>query len=141
MKSQPVSVPTKPPEEVLTLADAGQLPLEANGSNNGPSRSPSRLPKVRGWSKRAKLLALAVILLVVGSAGAAGYVLIAKPFQNSRTDLVTHKVQYGRLELTIVERGALESANNHDIVCRVKARSQTAQTSTTIKSLVDDGSH
>ncbi len=35
----------------------------------------------------------------------------------------------------------MESANNHDITCRVKARSQTAQTSTTIKSLTDDGTH
>jgi HlyD family secretion protein len=44
------------------------------------------------------------------------------------------------LELTIVERGALDSANNHDIVCRVKARSQGSQTSTNIKWVIDDGS-
>jgi multidrug efflux pump subunit AcrA (membrane-fusion protein) len=145
MKSQPASVPTKQPEEILTPAgaalEAGPQPLETNGSTNGSSRRPSRLPKARTWNRRTKVLALAVLLLVVGSAGAAGYLLIAKPFQNARTDLVVHKVQYGRLELTIIERGALESANNHDIICRVKARSQTAQTSTTIKSLVDDGSH
>ncbi len=69
-------------------------------------------------------------------------IIIAKPFQRDiRTDLVTHPVHYGRLELTIVERGALESANNHDIVCRVKAKSQQSQTSTTIKWIIDDGSH
>jgi HlyD family secretion protein len=81
------------------------------------------------------------LILVLGGAASGAYLLVAKPFQNSRTDLITHKVKYGRLELTIVERGALESANNHDIVCRVKARSQTSQTSTTIKTLVDDGTH
>jgi HlyD family secretion protein len=43
--------------------------------------------------------------------------------------------------LSIVERGALESAKNTDIVCRVKARSQTSQNSTTIKWVIDDGSH
>jgi HlyD family secretion protein len=43
--------------------------------------------------------------------------------------------------LTVVERGALESANNADIVCRVKARNQQSQTSTTIKWVIDDGSH
>jgi multidrug efflux pump subunit AcrA (membrane-fusion protein) len=116
--------------------------LETNGSNGSQSRLPSRLPRARGWSKRTKLLvALAAVLLVGGGGVAAGWVMISKPFQASRSDLILHKVQYGRLEITIVERGALESANNHDIVCRVKARSQTAQTSTTIKSLVDDGTH
>jgi multidrug efflux pump subunit AcrA (membrane-fusion protein) len=66
---------------------------------------------------------------------------VAKPFRSARTDLILHKVNYGRLELTIVERGALESANNHDIVCRVKAKSQQTQNSTTIKSLVEEGTH
>src|SRR5207245_6941345 len=55
------------------------------------------------------------------------------------SDLVTHKVHYSPLEFTIVERGALESANNHDIVCRVKAKNQQTQTSTTIKWIIDDG--
>jgi multidrug resistance efflux pump len=50
-------------------------------------------------------------------------------------------VRYGRLPITIVERGALESANNRDIVCRVKARAQGTQNSTTIKWVIDDGSH
>ncbi|HEV2950011.1 MAG TPA: hypothetical protein VGX70_21720, partial [Gemmataceae bacterium] len=69
-------------------------------------------------------------------------VFVTKPFaKDIRTDLVTHKVHFGRLELTIVERGALESANNHDIVCRVKAKSQQSQTSTTIKWIIDDGTH
>jgi HlyD family secretion protein len=69
------------------------------------------------------------------------YAVVWNPLRGHRADLVTHRVEYGRLELTIVERGALESANNADIVCRVKARSQQAQTSTSIKWVVDDGSH
>jgi multidrug resistance efflux pump len=74
--------------------------------------------------------------------GALLLVFVTKPFASTaRTDLVTHKVKYGKLELTIVERGALESANNNDIVCRVKAKSQQSQVSTTIKWIIDDGSH
>src|SRR5260370_6402778 len=105
----------------------------------GPSRRPSRIPKARRLSRRSKILiALGVCFLVLV---AGGVVIWAKPFKHDvRADLVTHKVQFGRLELTIVERGALESANNHDIVCRVKAKNQQSQTSTTIKWIIDDGS-
>jgi multidrug resistance efflux pump len=85
--------------------------------------------------------------VVVGGAGflgvaaiVVGYIIIQKPFRQTRTDLVTHKVRYETLELTIVERGALESANNSDIYCRVKARSQNATSATTIKTVIDDGS-
>lgn len=103
---------------------------------------PSRLPKATRWSKRTKILLwLAIALFLLGSAGGSVYVAVAKPFKDLRTDLITHRVQYDRLELTVVERGALESTNNHDIVCRVKARSQGSQTSTTIKWIIDDGSH
>jgi multidrug resistance efflux pump len=79
---------------------------------------------------------------VLGILGIATvYALVWRPFRGARPDLLTHRVEYGRLELTIVERGALESATNADVVCRVKARSQQSQTSTTIKWVVDDGSH
>src|SRR5882672_9571303 len=138
MTSQPVSAPAAPPVEMPTtpVREASRIPVEANG----PSRRPSRLPKARRWSRRSKiLLALGFGLLVLGG---LLLVFVTKPFaKDIRTDLVTHKVGYGRLELTIVERGALESANNHDIVCRVKAKSQQSQTSTTIKWIIDDGSH
>ena len=91
-------------------------------------------------SNRSKILLAAAASVVL--LGVVVGIIVAKPFaRDPRTDLVTHKVKYGRLELTIVERGALESANNHDIVCRVKAKSQQSQTSTTIKWIIDDGSH
>jgi multidrug resistance efflux pump len=80
-------------------------------------------------------LGISVLIL-----GAGALVVVAKPFaKDIRTDLVTHKVGYSPLEFTIVERGALESANNHDIVCRVKAKNQQSQVSTTIKWIIDDG--
>lgn len=79
------------------------------------------------------ILALAVLV--------AAYVWVKKPFQKTRTDLVTHKVGYQTLELTIVERGALESANNSDVYCRVKAKAQGTTVASTIKWVIDDGSH
>src|SRR5438445_7698786 len=137
MKSQPLSVSPAAQDPNLdpVVLDASRLPQETNGA----SRSLSRLPRARSWSKRTKILLTLGLILVLGGAASGAYLLVAKPFQNSRTDLIWHKVKYGRLELTIVERGALESANNHDIVCRVKARSQGSQVSTTIKSVIDDG--
>jgi multidrug resistance efflux pump len=38
----------------------------------------------------------------------------------ARADLIFHTVRYGPLELTIVERGTLESAKNADIYCKIK---------------------
>jgi HlyD family secretion protein len=77
--------------------------------------------------------------VVVGSGAGTTYLVVAKPA--ARTDLILHPVRYGRLELTIVERGALESSNNHDVVCRVKARAQGSQNATTIRWVIDEGTH
>src|SRR5947209_667936 len=105
-----------PPAPLVEELNPDLATPETNGSSNGKSRMPSRLAKRRGWTKRGKiLLTLGIVLFVALCGGGASYVLIAKPFQTERTDLVKHKVRYGTLELTIVERGALESANNHDI--------------------------
>jgi multidrug efflux pump subunit AcrA (membrane-fusion protein) len=43
------------------------------------------------------------------------------------------------LRLTIVERGALESADNRDVVCRVKAGTKGSTVASTIKWVIDDG--
>src|SRR5438128_9788138 len=44
-----------------------------------------------------------------------------------RTDLLYHRVHREPLELTVVERGALESADNRDVVCRVRAGTKASQ--------------
>ncbi len=60
--------------------------------------------------------------------------------QAARADLILHTVGYGNIQLTITERGQLESADNKDIVCRVKARSANSTMATTIRWVIDDGS-
>lgn len=44
-----------------------------------------------------------------------------------------------KMQLSIVERGALESSENSEIVCRVKASGKGSTVSTTIKWIIDDG--
>ena len=56
----------------------------------------------------------------------------------NRPDLLLHTVKHEDLDLTVVERGTLESADNRDIICRVKAGSK-GNYATTIKWVIDDG--
>jgi multidrug resistance efflux pump len=133
MKSEPATVastPDSPP------------PLEALPATNNGSPSPgrSRLPRAAGWSNRAKLLAAAGAILVLSLGSVGAYSLFHNPLGATRPDLVWHTVKYDRLELTIVERGALESARNNDIYCRVKAGSKNTTVASQIKMVIDDGS-
>lgn len=56
----------------------------------------------------------------------------------NRPDLILHTVKTENLDLTVVERGTLESADNKDIICKVKAGSK-GNYATTIKWVIDDG--
>lgn len=56
----------------------------------------------------------------------------------NRADLLLHSVGYEPLQVSIVERGALESASNSDITCRVKAKTQGG-VATSIKWVIDEG--
>ncbi len=81
-------------------------------------------------------MAVAVI-----AGGAAGGVFILPQlglFQPKRPDLLTHVVQSESLPVTVVERGTLESANNQEIVCKVKAGARGTFASS-IKRVIDDG--
>jgi HlyD family secretion protein len=58
--------------------------------------------------------------------------------KTDRPDLLLHTVKNENLDLTVVERGTLESADNRDIICRLKAGSKGNYAST-IKWVIDDG--
>src|SRR5262249_20135468 len=113
---------------------ADQLGL--NPVNGVSSVVPSRVPRSPRWSLRARLLAAVGGVLIVAGIGTA-YALLHGPTRG-RADLVTHRVHKERLELTIVERGALESAKNADIYCQVKAGTKNSTVATTIKWVIDD---
>ena len=133
---------TSQPASVQPLAPAPALNNPPNPTNS-PSHAPSRLPKKSG--KRRSLVRVAII--ATGVVGALGlFVLVGtatgtiKLFDRTkRADLIFHRVQEEPLRLTITERGQLESADNSDIVCRVKARSANSTVATTIRWIIDDG--
>jgi multidrug resistance efflux pump len=82
------------------------------------------------------------LALIIAAGGVwGGVALFGKGFGKGHADLVLFKVKYDRLPLTVVEKGTLESKKNNDIKCTVKARTPGSQTSTTIRWLVDDGTH
>ncbi len=104
-------------------------------TNGSPSHSSSQPAPGKKWSKRKRLLLSggSLLLLVVLVFG----VLVAVRGQGTaRPDLILHKVKRSRLELTIIERGALEAAKNSEIFCRVKT---AAIKPPNIKTLIDDG--
>ncbi len=101
---------------------------------------PGRLPGSARKRRRPGLLVLGGVGVLALTVGVVA-VVAARSHTVARTDLVTHKVKRERLELTVVERGALESADNRDVYCRVKSGAKNSTVATTIKSVIDDGSH
>ena len=104
-----------------------------------PARRPAR-PRRGG-----KLLAALVALGVVGGLGVAAVKYDLTPaklfpsyFQTARPDLVTHAVKSEYLSVSVVERGTLESADNKEVTCKVKAGSKGTYAST-IRWVIDDG--
>jgi HlyD family secretion protein len=65
--------------------------------------------------------------------------MLAGGSKANRPDLILHEVKLENLDLTVVERGTLESSVNKDVTCLVKA-SKGGNFATTIKNVIDDGS-
>jgi HlyD family secretion protein len=80
-------------------------------------------------------VAILLLFALAGGAAAAYYYTLAPKQQ--RTDLILHTTRMEPMQLTVVERGTLESADNREVTCRVKAGTKTATLS--IKWVIDDG--
>ncbi|MBI1831659.1 MAG: hypothetical protein HYR84_09440 [Planctomycetes bacterium] len=89
------------------------------------------------YSRHAPYIWLAGGLSAIGLAFLV-YFLIFWSFARPFTGL-TSKVKREILRVTIVERGNLESAENSEIICRVKAKTQGGTIASTIKWVIDDG--
>jgi len=81
-----------------------------------------------------------VILGVVLFAGAGLVVLLASS-KAKVYDGPTAVAKKKRLQVTIVERGTLESAENSDIICRVRATTRGSSTASHIKWVIADGTN
>ena len=106
---------------------------------NNRSRGPSRLPKVRPWTRERKLWTAAgfgLLVFIVLAAGMswAGKLLGKAPFTGP-----TWTVPKEKLKVAIVERGTLESARNGDIVCTVRSGTKGSTIATTIKWIIEPG--
>jgi multidrug resistance efflux pump len=123
------ALPDLPP--VLRTAD------NRNGETPGQNGSPHPAGKkaARPRSRLGFILAGGLIA-VLAVAGVAGYTLTAGQ-KGPRPDLILYKVHPEPLNLTVVERGGLESADNREVTCRVRAGSKA--TALNIKWVIDDG--
>src|ERR1700722_382436 len=127
----------------MTSQTAGTMaapPTEPRAKLPGatPLGGATKLPSARAPRRRTRLIVAVTLGVIVVALVVA--VNASRSHTVTRTDLVTHTVKPGRLELTVVERGALESAKNCDVYCRVKSGAKNSTVSTTIKTVIDDGS-
>ena len=108
-------------------------------ANPPTSPAPYRKPARRKRSLLSRLVIYFLVLAVIAGAALGGVALFGKGlFKTARVDLLTHVVKQELLPVTVTERGTLESAENKDVICKVKAGSK-ASFASTIKWVIDDG--
>ncbi len=78
-------------------------------------------------------------LVLLLPSGVGAYFMVMRVFVGTPFTGPTYTVKRETLRVTIVERGSLESAENADIVVRVKAGAKGSTNASTIKWVVDDG--
>lgn len=76
-----------------------------------------------------------MVLAIGGGAGA--YFAFFYNGNSERPDVLLHKAKKEDLTVTVTEKGTLESADNRDVVCKVRAGNKGY--STTINWVIDDG--
>lgn len=105
--------------------------------NGSASPQPAAIPRRPKKKSRAKAFIGTILALILAGAGAFAYWSTTLGPKNLRGDLLLHKVRREPMQLTVVERGTLESADNREVVCRVKAGTKTSTLN--IKWVIDDG--
>src|SRR5687767_9395345 len=112
---------TTPPTAPAPASLPPVLTAPVGGSPNGsPSPGPGRKSEATRRAKTGRrLTAASLVVVLIAGAGVAYW--LTTPAKAERADLSWHKVRLEPLQLTVVERGALESADNREVTCRVKA--------------------
>ncbi len=104
-----------------------------------PNSTPSRRKSSVAAPRRRRAFTLLTLFLVAGFAAAGYFFFAGRGSSSSRPDLILHRAKLEALPVSVVGKGALESADNRDIICKVKAGSK-GTFSSTIKWVIDDGS-
>ena len=118
---------TSPTPTASDAAPASRVPVHP---------TPARPPRIRRRGRTVVLLLAAVLpMMAVGTVWS-----LSAGRHSPRTDLETYPVRIEKLDLAIVARGEVESAESSEIVCHVKSLLRNSTYSTTIKWLVEDGS-
>src|SRR5262245_59181120 len=135
MTLQPASVPLQPsPAE---MQGASPLTEARKGAERGNGVPPPRSRPAPRWYQRNRILLLTTLVLLVGGVGAAW--LLIPGLHSSRPDLVLHTVKRENIVQTIVEKGEIQSADNHDIINKVNHEALANNSKTNIKELIADG--
>ncbi len=92
-----------------------------------PGRSTAKRSRRVYWLSGLTLLILGVIITAF---------LVARP-QGARADVILYKVKNEKLNVSVTEKGTLESADNRDLICKVRAG--TKGFATTVNWVVEDG--
>jgi multidrug efflux pump subunit AcrA (membrane-fusion protein) len=137
-----MKTPTDLPQHPATTPGVNGSPHLGSLSSPAPSANGHAARALPGSGRRRPGWVLPVIalggFLVLGSGIAA---LDSTQQQEGRHDVILHPVKYEDLQLTVVEKGTLESAENKDVVCRVKAGAKgQGGYATSINWVIDDGS-
>src|SRR5262245_18637833 len=96
--------------------------------------SPKALPARGAGGTKWIPFTIGAVVLLAGTVGGAWYFLRTDPV---RSDVLLHTVKREPLVVTVAEKGTLESADNRDIVCKVRAG--TKGFASTINWVIDDG--
>src|SRR5205823_5550017 len=132
--NNPADLDLLPPAQVNGSPPHGLSPgpiPAASGNGFAPRTLPSKVRKGRG-----RLVAWAVLAALILGGAAGGIYFMTRP-PTARPDVILHKVKKEDLNVTVTEKGTLESAENKDVVCRVRAGSKGY--ASTINWVIDDG--
>src|SRR5262249_12995052 len=146
LMNTPISANPSLSSPELTLPSLAPATAKTPNGFHSPAAHTGAFPSETTHPQRRKrgsgflILVIAGIAIILGGGGLLAAKFIPRFFRGERADLLFHVVNPERLEVTGVERGQLEAAENRDVTCGIKA-TKGGNFSTTIKWVIDDGTH
>src|SRR5262245_34060574 len=104
------------------------------GSGSNGSAAPRTLPGHAAPRTRRPYWIAGLVVLALGIGGGAWYY---NRTPGERADVITYRVKKEVLHVAVTEKGTLESADNRDLICKVRAGNKGFATS--INWVIDDG--